>query len=403
MITTPTIWSKVKSLDLLLIPFAALFVVSLLQIFTLMSLTSVLQLVFLLLLGILYIKKLKPKKEQKASSKNEQEMSNLLLVMNELSELVNKQTVEIKDSLEQISTVVVDATGKLGSSFNELSDHSQQQGALVLKMVEHDEDEDDFNMRSFLDETHELLQHFLQMLLATSQNSMSMMHRIDDVSKEMDKAFLLLNDVGKIADQTNLLALNAAIEAARAGEAGRGFAVVADEVRNLSKSSNQFSEKVRTVVDKAKADILKAKSLVTEIASKDTTEMMTSKNRVDQMLDSVQEYDDKVAQDLGEVSEITSKINNSVSVAVRSLQFEDVVNQVIQYSTQHVSRLQNLSEHVNLQVAGLKGLPSNEQVDIKHALIDFKSNLERLKGEWSAPINKAVGQSSMEEGEIELF
>ncbi len=328
------------------------------------------------------------------------ELFDLLLGLNSL---VEGQTNEIKDSLTQINTVVLDATGKLGGSFTDLNQFSQLQGALVLGMVEPDEDNGSFNMRGFVDETNQLLQHFIQMLLSTSQSSMKMVYTIDDIAKEMDQAFKLLDDVSKIAQQTNLLALNAAIEAARAGEAGRGFAVVADEVRNLSKNSNDFSEKIRTVIVKSKAGISEAKALVTAMASRDMTETISSKDRVDSMLDDIGRYDEHVAEELKKISAVTDDINKSVGVAILSLQFEDVVSQVVQYSGEHVNRLHDLVQNLKSQMNVLQENTNVNDLDTLLVLNEFKSSIEVLKQEWSTPINKAVGQSSMEEGEIELF
>lgn len=326
----------------------------------------------------------------------------LYSLLTSLNVLVEEQTNEITDSLAQINTVVLDATGKLGSSFYELNEHSQLQGALVLSMVNSDDGNDNFNMRNFVDETNHLLQHFIQMLVATSESSMKMVHTIDDIAKEMDKAFMLLEDVSKIADQTNLLALNAAIEAARAGEAGRGFAVVADEVRNLSKTSNDFSERIRIVIDKTKKDITSAKGLVTEMASKDMTDTISSKDKVDSMLEDISRYDEHVAQELGKISDVTKNINSSVAVAIRSLQFEDVVTQVVSYSEKHAVRLHDLVHSLNNQMTSLKQSEGND-LDTLLVLNEFKTSIESLQQEWSKPVNKAVGQSSMEEGEIELF
>lgn len=101
----------------------------------------------------------------------------------------------------------------------------------------------------------------IEQLSAVVNNASSV---IGQLHQETDKISQVLAVIQSIAAQTNLLALNAAIEAARAGEAGRGFAVVADEVRTLATNTQQATESIRGMIDNLQGAAREAVSAMTQ-------------------------------------------------------------------------------------------------------------------------------------------
>lgn len=90
---------------------------------------------------------------------------------------------------------------------------------------------------------------------------------IEDLNHQSTEISKIVDTIGSIADQTNLLALNAAIEAARAGEHGRGFAVVADEVRTLAARTSQSTDEVNSMVNKNTQLVAQAKDSMVKVSA----------------------------------------------------------------------------------------------------------------------------------------
>ena len=189
----------------------------------------------------------------------------------------------------------------------------------------------DSSITRSLDDARAELNKVIDAFQGGIQHKNTLQSTISDLAQYMDEMKKMASAVQTLASQTNLLALNAAIEAARAGEAGRGFAVVADEVRTLSAKSGDtgrdIGQKIEAITKAIQATIDAAQKLVVS----DEANLKLLHASVEQVTSNLGD-EINVLHDSGQrLHQMSCEIENNISDIVVSLQFQDRVNQILHH------------------------------------------------------------------------
>ncbi|MFC3625206.1 methyl-accepting chemotaxis protein [Vogesella amnigena] len=192
------------------------------------------------------------------------------------------------------------------------------------------------------------LEQITATLNRTQEFRQGIVEQIAGISRYSGDLKNMAERVGAIAAQTNLLALNAAIEAARAGEAGRGFAVVADEVRKLSTESGATGKQIQEMVDAVSGTIDGAIATANDFARQEAELVQASHATAGQIIDRFQGTADTLSASLAALRDEQARVEADIAEVLVGLQFQDRVQQILGHVMDDMASAEEAARHGQL-------------------------------------------------------
>jgi methyl-accepting chemotaxis protein len=329
-----------------------------------------------------------PEEAGNLNATDTQDSAELITLLHKISPTL----VECDHNLKDILSTQTDAVTTLSDSFLQLQSNVNKQNDYLSRLMHTDAPEGELyttRMQNFAHSTANTLDKFIKTTVDMSASSMDLLEKVNKIYELMPTIIKALSDIDDISAQTNLLALNAAIEAARAGEHGRGFAVVADEVRALSNRSTQFSALIKKQLESIRTQVEQLTHDVGVVASQDVSYIIESKKEINDALDSIivkAQSDSKITNEL---EQIVALLDKSINDSIRCLQFGDINGQNLSFT---IETLRFMSSHI-------KNI-SATNVDV--IISELQKYLDKMHQRRSSSYNP-VSSSTMKSGEIELF
>lgn len=269
----------------------------------------------------------------------------LIESVSKMQQVTGSVEQEVQSGLQQTEMVAA-AINEMGASVREVAQNCAQ--------ASNDADSANTNTDQGLEISLEA-QQSIQQLTDELVNASQVVRRLANDSDEIGS---ILDVIQGVAEQTNLLALNAAIEAARAGEQGRGFAVVADEVRSLAQKTHQATEQIQTMIEKLQQGSQAAVSVMEESQGRAQNTLgqfdhgAAALQQIKAQIALVNDINHQVAAATEEQSSTVEEINENVSSIQQRYQQTMAITDTLKQSR---DQMQTLAESLQGYVRQFKG------------------------------------------------
>lgn len=300
---------------------------------------------------------------QRLAIESKDEIGQISHSINLFIEKLQQMFIEVADSSKEIDHAVVNLSEQSRSNLRTLNQHTQETEQAITAIEEMSASANSIAQSAdnaahltetttrYADESKQTVTGAVESVNGLVTQVVAMSDTIARMSDDTKQISTVLQVIGDIAEQTNLLALNAAIEAARAGEQGRGFAVVADEVRALAARTQQSTAQINEMLAKLKST---TENVVNEMGSTRTRCEETAE-RTNHVMDSLNVVTDSVAE-----------INNLNTLMATSAMEQ---RQVTQEVSKNMAAIQEIVRLLNENAAQSTSI-SDELQNTSHALTD---------------------------------
>ncbi|MEF2968935.1 methyl-accepting chemotaxis protein [Paenibacillus sp. M1] len=289
----------------------------------------------------------------------------------ELTEASNKTAIsarEIAIATEEIANGATSLANEAerGNSLTENISRQMEQVVLVNKEMEESAHQ--------VEKSSQLGTEYLNGLLSKTNTTVEMINalteKVDSLKASTSSVLKVLDVMQNITQQTNILSLNATIEAARAGAAGRGFMVVADEIRQLADQSRQSITMVGEITDNIQREMNETVQALSE-ASPLFQEQISSVKETSQIFVSVQEQMAGFIRHLDTVTASIDELNNSQNVLSEAMGNVSAVAEESSATSEEVASLSSEQQNVGEQLVQLSNKLENVSSGLKESLSKF--------------------------------